>query len=187
MNYTIASEQSFSRLSTGGISISRQPISQEQREGEPQKSLRVEDRINLHQSQPEAGIYTASSAAAVGGRESFDLLQAYVTNLLKEAGVAVMVATGQGEVDISAMTPAEAQGLIAEDGYLGVEQTSQRIVDFAIAVAGGDPSRIAAVREGVERGFQEAKEAFGGWLPDISYQTYDAVTEKLDIWEASLS
>jgi hypothetical protein len=187
MNYTIASEQSSSRLSAGYMSIVRQPVSPASMEREPQKSWMVEDKVNLHQSQSGAATYNVSQAVGEGGRENLDLLQAYVANLLKEAGVAVMVATGEGGVDISTLTPAEAQELIAEDGYLGVEQTSQRIVDFAIAAAGGDPSRLAAVREGVERGFQEAKDAFGGWLPDISYQTYDAVMEKLDIWEASAS
>jgi hypothetical protein len=34
----------------------------------------------------------------------------------------------------------------------------------------------------VENGFQEALDAFGGRLPDISYDTYDAVMKKLDDW-----
>ena len=76
----------------------------------------------------------------------------------------------------------DAQAMIAEDGYFGVEQTSDRIVDFAIGIAGGDPSRLDAILAGVEQGFNEALEAFGGWLPDISYQTYDAVLAKLDAW-----
>jgi hypothetical protein len=34
----------------------------------------------------------------------------------------------------------------------------------------------------VDKGFNEALEAFGGTLPEISYKTYDAVMEKLDAW-----
>ncbi len=72
--------------------------------------------------------------------------------------------------------------MVADDGYFGVEKTSQRIFDLAVGIAGGDPSRIEAVKSGVEKGFQEALKAFGDWLPEISYQTYDAVMEKLDEW-----
>jgi hypothetical protein len=49
-------------------------------------------------------------------------------------------------------------------------------------MAGGDPAQIDAIRQGVEKGFQEALDAFGGWLPDISYKTYDTVMQKLDDW-----
>ena len=76
----------------------------------------------------------------------------------------------------------EAAELVDVDGYFGVEQTSDRIVDFAITIADGDISRIEAIKAGVEQGFQEALEAFGGWLPDISHNTYDAVMKKLDAW-----
>lgn len=31
-------------------------------------------------------------------------------------------------------------------------------------------------------GFSEAEKAFGGTQPQISYDTYDAIVEKLDAW-----
>ena len=43
---------------------------------------------------------------------------------------------------------------------------------------------IVSNEEGVNQGFNEAMEAFGGWLPDISYDTLDTVMEKLDAWAA---
>lgn len=49
-------------------------------------------------------------------------------------------------------------------------------------MAGNDPARIDAIREGVEKGFQEAQDAFGGELPQISYDTYDSLMNKLDEW-----
>jgi hypothetical protein len=118
--------------------------------------------------------------------DGFDLLRGLVLNILKEQGIDFKVATGATtgpqEIDISQLSQEDAQALIADDGYFGVKQTSDRIVDFAIATAGGDPSRLAAIKEGVEKGFNEALKAFGGTLPDISYNTYDAVMEKLDKW-----
>ncbi len=119
--------------------------------------------------------------------DGFDLLRGLVLNILKEQGIDFKIATGDQDIDISQLTPEDAQALIADDGYFGVEQTSDRIVDFAIGMAGGDPSRLAKIKEGVDKGFNEALEAFGGTLPEISYKTYDAVMEKLDAWAENAS
>ena len=79
---------------------------------------------------------------------------------------------------------AQAQRDIADDGYFGVEQTSRRILDFARAISGGDPSRINVLRDAVERGFQAAERAWGGSLPEISRQTLEAVRQGFDDWAA---
>lgn len=115
-------------------------------------------------------------------QDEFSLLRGLVTNMLKEQGIDFKVANGDQEIDISKISQEEAIELIADDGYFGVDQTSDRIVDFAIASAGHDISRLDAIKDGVEAGFNEALDAFGGWLPDISYDTYDAVMSKLDDW-----
>ena len=114
--------------------------------------------------------------------DKYEVLRGLVTSMLKEQGIEFKVLDGEKEINISELSQEEAVELVAEDGYFGVDQTSQRIVDFAIAVAGGDPSRLAAIKEGVEDGFNEALKAFGGSLPEISYDTLDAVMEKLDTW-----
>jgi len=113
------------------------------------------------------------------------MLQSLVANLLKEQGIDTKIVIGDNnEIDIATLTPDEAQALVADDGYFGVKQTSDRIFQFAVGIAGGDPSRIDAIKEGVDKGFQEALDAFGGTLPDISYDTYDTVMDKLDKWVA---
>ena len=78
------------------------------------------------------------------------------------------------------MTPEDAQKLVADDGYWGVDKTSSRIVDFAMAQIGNDPSKLGKVKDAIMKGFDEAKQAFGGQLPDISQKTIDAVMSKLD-------
>ncbi len=115
-----------------------------------------------------------------GGK--YGMLQSLVANLLEEQGISTKILMGDTSLDITSISQGEAQELISDDGYFGVEKTSDRIFQFAIGVAGGDPSRIDAIKEGINQGFNEALDAFGGWLPDISYETYDAVMEKLDNW-----
>ncbi|MCK5069076.1 MAG: hypothetical protein KAR01_00995 [Desulfocapsa sp.] len=93
--------------------------------------------------------------------DKYEVLRGLVTSMLKEQGIEFKVLDGEKEINISELSQEEAVELVAEDGYFGVDQTSQRIVDFAIAVAGGDPSRLDAIKEGVEDGFNEALKAFG--------------------------
>lgn len=90
----------------------------------------------------------------------------------------------KGDFTVDAATKAQAEADIAEDGYWGVNATSDRILDFAKALTGGDPSKIEEMREAFEKGFKQATEAWGGELPEISQKTYDAVMSKFDAWSA---
>ncbi len=86
----------------------------------------------------------------------------------------------EGNYTVDPATKAQAQADIAEDGYWGVNQTSDRIIQFATALTGGDPDKIEEMREAFKKGYEQAEETWGDSLPDISKQTYEAVMEKFD-------
>ncbi|MBQ7677707.1 MAG: hypothetical protein IJT32_05680 [Lachnospiraceae bacterium] len=88
-----------------------------------------------------------------------------------------------GDFTVDAATKAQAQADIAEDGYWGVDQTSDRILDFAKALAGNDPDKAEEFLDAFKKGFKEATKTWGKDLPDISSKTYDAVVEKFDKWK----
>lgn len=93
-----------------------------------------------------------------------------------------------GNYTVTEAVKAQAQKDIAEDGYWGVTQTSDRIMDMAKALTGGDPEKIEEMRNAFEKGYKEATKAWGKDLPSISSQTYDAVMSKFDKWaEESVS
>ena len=85
-----------------------------------------------------------------------------------------------GNYTVDPATKAQAQADIAEDGYWGVTQTSDRIIQFATALTGGDPDKIEAMRDAFKKGYAQAEKTWGGSLPAISQKTYDAVMEKFD-------
>ena len=85
-----------------------------------------------------------------------------------------------GDYTVDPATKAQAQADIAEDGYWGVNQTSDRIIQFATALTGGDPDKIEEMRAAFKKGYEQAEETWGGELPEISQKTYDAVMEKFD-------
>ncbi len=147
----------------------------------------IPDTVTLGNGLETPPTYTSSLSKAGSKTGGFDVLRGLVLNMLKEQGINYKIADGNNETDLSNITQEDAQKLIAEDGYFGVDQTSDRIVNFATALAGGDPTKIDAIKQGVENGYQEALKAFGGTLPDISHQTYDAVMTKLDTWVKTAS
>ena len=148
-----------------------------------QEMEQAQDTVTINYQESVTVTYSSSLTNQTGEKpDQYSLLRGLVTTMLKEQGIDFKVTNGDQEIDISNISQEEATELIADDGYFGVDQTSDRIVDFAMGIAGGDPSRLDAIKEGVEKGFNEALEAFGGWLPDISYDTYDAVMNKLDAW-----
>ena len=84
------------------------------------------------------------------------------------------------EYTVDAATKTQATEAISENGYYGVEQTSDRIIAFANALTGGDPSKIESMKEAFEKGYKQAEKTWGGTLPDICKQTFDAVLTKFD-------
>lgn len=89
----------------------------------------------------------------------------------------------KGDYTVSADVKAQAQADIAEDGYWGVEQTSDRILDFAKALCGGDADKADEMLEAFKEGFEKATKTWGDSLPEISQKTYDAVLEKFEQWK----
>lgn len=86
----------------------------------------------------------------------------------------------KGDFTVDEATKKKAQEDISEDGYWGVEQTSQRIIDFAKALAGDDEEALEEMKNAFLKGYEQAEETWGGKLPEISQKTYDAVLAKFD-------
>ena len=85
-----------------------------------------------------------------------------------------------GEFTVDKATAEAAQEAISEDGYWGVNQTSQRIFDMAVALSGGDSEKMDDMLEAFKKGFKQATDTWGKELPDISQKTYAAVLEKFE-------
>ena len=82
-----------------------------------------------------------------------------------------------GNFTVDEAAKAQAQEDISEDGYWGVKQTSQRLFDFARALAGDDEDKMRQMQSAMEKGFKQATSAWGRDLPDISNQTLDAANK----------
>ncbi len=87
-----------------------------------------------------------------------------------------------GKISVDPETVAEAQKEVAEDGYWGIEQTSERLVSMAQALSGGDSTKANEMIDALKKGFEQAAEAWGGELPEICQKTVDTAVKKLENW-----
>jgi hypothetical protein len=81
---------------------------------------------------------------------------------------------------ITELSVDEATELIGDDGFFGVNQTSQRVADFVFSFSGDDIELLEQGREGIVKGFEEAQELWGGELPQISHDTQARTLELID-------
>jgi hypothetical protein len=93
----------------------------------------------------------------------------------------------EGKLEVDSKISIQAQNDISEEGYWGVNQTSDRLVSFAKALTGGDPSKAEEMIAAVKQGFEEATKAWGGELPEICKNTLNASIRKLEAWRDSES
>ena len=105
----------------------------------------------------------------------------------KQAGVSKLADLFSPEnlKNVSAEDIAQAKEDVSEDGYWGVKQTSQRLFDFASALAGDDVDKMTEMQAAMEKGFKQAEKAWGQSLPGISKDTLDAANKLFDDYYAS--
>ena len=74
-------------------------------------------------------------------------MQSLVTKMFAKQGITIGTADdmwkalANGNFTADADTIAQAKEDISEDGYWGVNQTSDRLLDFAVALSGGDEEK----------------------------------------------
>ena len=92
-----------------------------------------------------------------------------------------------GTIEVDDETAEEAAKEVADDGYWGVEQTSERLFSFAKALAGNDPAKADSMLDALQKGFDEATKCWGGELPEICQKTLEATQKKLTDWRDGIT
>lgn len=109
-----------------------------------------------------------------------------IANLLKKDDVSGLNLSATFEAAAKNADPdtiKAAQESISEDGYWGVNKTSDRLVSMAIALSGGDTSKADEMMAAIQKGYDRATSAWGKELPDICKNTLEATKQKMDDWK----
>lgn len=96
----------------------------------------------------------------------------------------VLFGTDKFALPAVATTPEDAAKAVADGGDYSVDAVAGRIFDMASTIANGDPEKLKAMQEAVEKGFEQAgiswKDAMGddSDMPEITQKTHDEVTKR---------
>ncbi|MBP3577103.1 MAG: hypothetical protein J6J07_05385 [Oscillospiraceae bacterium] len=133
------------------------------------------DAVTIEKMKAEAELKTAQLRSLV---EKMLLKQGEKFTTLADAFDMIK----DGTIEVDDETAAEAAKEVADDGYWGVEQTSERLFSFAKALAGNDPTKADSMLDALQKGFDEATKAWGGELPEICQKTLEATQKKITDW-----
>lgn len=156
------------------------------------------DRVEISKDAKDASKMSASERASLvqSLKDDLNSQMTRFTNMMvqnfQKQGINFSMANGDdfwkmmasGNFTVDEKTKADAQQAISEDGFWGVKQTSQRIFDFAAALAGDDVELMKKYQAAVEKGFGEAEKSWGGSLPSICGDTHTAVNKLFDDYYA---
>lgn len=185
-------EQAPKQKESSKVQTPRTSANQTANSAETSEAVRYEAGTESNKSTAKADKATIERLKADAEAKNAQLRSLVEKMLLKQgetfnASTDIYALLRSGKLEVDAETAAKAKQDIAEDGYWGVEQTSDRMVSFAKALAGNDPEKADAMIKAVKKGFDEATKAWGDKLPDISQRTLDATIEKLNKWKEELS
>lgn len=115
--------------------------------------------------------------------QAHSYLRGLVEKLLLKQGHSIKTITEEefAGIEIDEETRGKAAAMIAPHGPYGAEAVSNRLVDFAKAVSGGDTEKLNKLKAAIDEGFKAAEDLLGE-LPKISRETYDLTMEKLNAW-----
>lgn len=143
----------------------------------------------------EEGV-TATESATVAGETSetkgvdlseFEAQKAQeFQNLIKQMlgqQFEVFSASSYVDLELTEEQISEAQAAVAEGGDWSAESVANRILDMAESLSGGDPEKLAILKDAVIEGFDQATETWGEEMPEITGRTYDLVMSGFDAFE----
>ena len=170
--------------------ISVRKTAPEPREGKPNATT-PEDTVSLSGSAPESLTYSKPRAIPAElstmleeSDRQVEAMMNLIRPLLEQQGLTMSkVISGEQKLTVDQGTIDAAKEAISEDGEMGVRKVSERILSFAKFAMGDDPTQMKKIRDAVELGFSQAKEALGGTLPEISQKTYNTIMAEFDRWE----
>ena len=119
---------------------------------EPSKDAKKTDTVTTKQKN-EAIISRLKADAEARTQQLQQLVQQMISKQGNAYGQAndMWKFLASGNFTVDAQTKAQAQADIAEDGYWGVKQTSERIFDFAKALSGGDMDKMKEMQAAFEK------------------------------------
>lgn len=165
----------------------------------------VSDKIKTDEKEARTDSYTKSTESeqdttGIYSRESLleqlrdaeeqrvAAFQDTIRSMMAQQGQTVNLTFRGIDLHVTEQQSAEAKKAISEGGEYSINAVSDRIMNMAKALSGGDSSKISMLREAVQKGFGGAMSLLGRKqddMPSITKDTYSEIMNRFDEWENS--
>ena len=157
-------------------------------------SKKNQDTAAVYEKNTAKTRYTKKSNSAIVAQMKADAeqrtsqLKSLVEKMISKQGQTLATADdmwsflAKGNLKADPETIAQAKKDVAADGYWGAEQTSDRILSFAKALAGDNPDKAEELLNAFKKGYAQATGTWGKELPSLCSDTYYLVEEKFNKW-----
>ena len=157
-------------------------------------SKKNQDTAAVYEKNTAKTGYTKKSNSAIVAQMKADAeqrtsqLKSLVEKMISKQGQTLATADdmwsflAKGNLKADPETIAQAKKDVAADGYWGAEQTSDRILSCAKALAGDNPDKAEELLNAFKKGYAQATGTWGRDLPSLCSDTYDLVEEKFNKW-----
>ena len=152
-----------------------------------------EERVLVLTGGPLADLATESKKHLPCEDTRYGILRKMVADLLKDQGAEITIRDRDRALEeLTSPSDNETPESTHQEsshhyGCYDINPFADRIFKLAVGIADGDPEKTAAVKQGIDRGFNDALEAFGGCLPAASHLTRNVVFQKLEQWNVELT
>jgi len=151
------------------------------------ESLTLEQKVTYDKPKVDQKTQKTIQQLKDESEKALSHLRQIVTALLKRQGlefqdISEIKPEDLDDITVDEIAQEEARALLEGEGELSPAKVSDRIVDFAKAISGGDKSKLSLLKAAIDDGFEAAGISFGAELPDICKETYQLTMSKLDTW-----
>lgn len=182
MNISRASQSTPVATSTPARNQNAKSDSSQQATKQESVSISGQKAEALTYSKPRAIPESLANMLEESNRKVQKMLDLILPLIEQQGLIMAKVASGEQQLTVDQTTIDEAKAAISEDGEWGVRKVAERILSFAKFAMNDDPAQMQKIRDAVELGFSQAKEALGGSLPEISQKTYDTIMAEFNRW-----
>ena len=119
--------------------------------GKPSNKAAIYEKSDIEE---KGQVYNKDTIAELkrDSERAYGYLKRLVEDMLRRQGMSIDKLNSDDVVKVDEEARLEAESLIGEDGPLGVEAVSDRLVNFAKAVSNGDKSKLDSLKNAIDKG-----------------------------------
>lgn len=185
VSYVNRGNNSFRSANAGEKAQNSVKVSEDKKD-KPEKEKKTKDTVEISAKTTAGSSFSVDVDSLI--EQNNQRIQSFTSKLMSMVSKKGKTANAEVfglKLNVTQQDINEAKASISEGGEWSVTAVSDRIMNMAYALSGGDESKLATLKDAVLKGFSEAgfDPSDRSSMPEITGQTYDEILNRFDDWE----